>query len=185
MDLEDMAEVSWRNGNLKALKASLQSGVNLNFRDQWGVTALIFSLKSPKNVSAARLFLEQEDIDVDIFDSCHETALHWAARDDQTSECLAIILARTTQANPRDDYGCTALEVAVSSNAVRCVQVLLSDNRTDPNIKSNLNGGGGDSPLMLAVRNNNVDCVKLLLADPRVDLMIRDEYKKSEEEVAR
>ena len=38
---------------------------------------------------------------------------------------------------------------------------------------------------MVAVKHNHVDCVKLLLADPRVDLVTRDDYKRSEEEMAR
>ena len=48
VDPEDIAEMSWRNGDLEALKASLQSGVNLNFRDPWGVTALIFAFQTKK-----------------------------------------------------------------------------------------------------------------------------------------
>ena len=78
-------------------------------------------------------------------------------------------------------YGQTALWEAVSHNAVRCVQLILSDVRTEPNIKDD----GGDSPLMVAVKWNHVDCVELLLADTRVDLMTRDKYERSEEEVTR
>ena len=64
---------------------------------------------------------------------------------------------------------------------MRCVQLLLSDERTDPNIKSYEQYTEkdevceGDSPLMYAVKWNYVDCVKLLLADPRVDLSEREE----------
>ena len=77
--------------------------------------------------------------------------------------------------------GRTALWEAVNYNAVRCVLLLLSDERTDPNIKDD----AGDTPLMIAVKWNDVACVELLLADPRVDLMTRDNYRRSEEEVAR
>ena len=67
-----------------------------------------------------------------------------------------------------------------------CVKLLL-DARADPNIKDPPYDEEyeGFSPLMFAVRHNQVDCVKLLLADPRVDLTYRNEYKRSEEEVAR
>ena len=75
----------------------------------------------------------------------------------------------------------TALGFAVRRNAVNCVQLLISDKRTDPNLKDNR----GDSPLMVAVKHNRVACVELLLADPRVDLVTRDDYKRSEEEMAR
>ena len=128
--------------------------------------------------------MEQEGIDVNIVARGGETALHEAARPNKTSECLSVLLARadlTTGVNQKDWQGETPLGFAVRRNAVSCVQLLISDKRTDPNIKDNR----GDSPLMVAVKHNRVDCVKLLLADPRVDLMTRDDYKRSEEEMAR
>ena len=150
--------------------------------------------------SVVSLLLEQEDIDVNIETRRGETALHSAAREDRSSECLAMLLARPdlTIVNQRDKFGCTPLFVAVSARpriwpkakgatggrrlgAVRCVQLLLSDERTDPNIKSYEQYTDkdwvceGDSPLMYAVKWNYVDCVKLLLADPRVDLSEREE----------
>ena len=81
---------------------------------------------------------------------------------------------------PRNFLGETPLHTAVRHNAVRCVQLLLSDERTDPNIKDD---SWGSSPLMVAVKRNRVACVELLLADPRVDLMTRD--VRSERVVAR
>ena len=116
---------------------------------------------------------------------------------------------------PRNFLGETPLHTAVRHNAVRCVQLLLSDERTDPNIKYdnsesplmfavmfkrvacvelllsdertdlNIKDCDGNSPLMLAVKRNLVACVELLLADPRVDLMTRDNYERDEEEVTR
>ena len=109
----------------------------------------------------------------------------WAARHNKTSECLASLLARpdlTTGVNQKDWAGQTPLSLAVSRNAMMCVQLLLRDGRTDPNIKDDRMGA---TPLMLAVKTNHVDCVELLLADPRVDLMTRDNCKRSKAEVSR
>ena len=75
----------------------------------------------------------------------------------------------------------TPLMVAVEKNFVGCVQLLISDQRTKPNIKDR----SGNSPLMLAVKNNFVACVKLLLADPRVDLTTRDNYKRKKKQIDR
>ena len=112
-------------------------------------------------------------------------AKHEAASHDENSECLALLLARPdlSTVNPRDEHKETPLSSAVKINALRCVQLLISDNRTDPNIKDNR----GNSPLMFAVKRNFrfEDCAKLLLADPRVDLMTRDNYKRSRGEVNR
>ena len=187
------------------MQAALQSGVDVNSRDPDGeMTALMYAVRRRSKSSVVSLLLEQEDIDVNIETREGETALHFAARDDRNSECLAMLLARPdlTIVNQRDKFGCTPLFVAVSARpriwpkakgakggrrlgAVRCVQLLLSDERTDPNIKSyeqytEKDGSlcwvcEGDSPLMYAVKWNYVDCVKLLLADPRVDLSEREE----------
>ena len=182
------------------MQAALQSGVDVNSRGPDGeMTALMYAVRRSRRRSVVSLLLEQEDIDVNIETREGETALHFAARDDRNSECLALLLARPdlTIVNQRDKFGCTPLFVAVSARpriwpkggrgegAVRCVQLLLSDERTDPNIKSyeqytEKDGSlcwvcEGDSPLMYAVKWNYVDCVKLLLADPRVDLSEREE----------
>jgi len=82
--------------------------------------------------------------------------------------------------NMKDWGGETPLRSAVWSGAPDCVELLINDDRTDPNIK-----GCGESPLMLAIKRNNVECAALLLTDPRVDLMTRDAYRRSGEEVKR
>ena len=175
---------SCRFGLLDGIESDLdilrQHGINVNLHNRYGETGLIVALK--QNTASASFLLKQVDIDVVFKDSFHQSALHWAAQDDQNSECLATILARTSLVNPKNKGGRTALWLAVDNNAVRCVQVLISDKRTDPNIKDDLSG---NSPLMLAVKKNYVDCVGLLVADPRVDLMTRDSYKRSGREVQR
>ena len=171
-----------------------------------------------ERTEVAILLLGEEGIDVNIVARGGETALHEAARHNKTSNCLAMLLARpdlTTSVNQKDWGGETPLLLAVSRNAIVCVQLLISDKRVDPNIKSDRTGNSplmlavkgnrvacvellisdcfdpnikcddGNSPLMLAVKMNNVDLVELLLADPRVDLMTRDNYQRSGEEVAR
>ena len=171
-------------GDLEGVKAALQSGVDVNSRDALGYTGLMRALWK-RHTAVASLLLEQEGIDVNIVARGAETALHEAARHNKTSECLTILLARpdlTTGVNQKDWAGQTPLSLAVSRNAMMCVQLLLRDGRTDANIKDDRMGA---TPLMLAVKTNHVDCVELLLADPRVDLMTRDNCKRSKAEVSR
>ena len=203
-----------KHGTLEEVQAALQSGVDVNSRDEFGLTGLMWSLKR-RHTGVANLLLEQEGIDIDICDNWDHTALHYAAEDDQKSECLAKLLARTSSVNQRDCCGGTPLHRAVFYNAVSCVQLLTSDKRTDLNIKNNygytplmlavkdnhvacvklllsdertdpnIKDNHGNSPLMLAVKQNQVGFVELLLADPRVDLMTRDRFKRSKRNVKR
>ena len=207
------------DGDLEGVRDALQRGVDVNSRDAHGGTGLRRALWN-SHTAVASLLLEQEGIDVDI--NCNgQTALNLAAKSDENSECLALILSKSSSVNPVDANGVTALLFAVHHNAVRCVQLLLSDKRTDPNIKDhdvikdddgdsplmwavtcnrvaclelllsdertdpNIKNNAGDSPLMRAVKHNWLASAELLLADPRVNLMTRDEYERSEEEVAR
>ena len=73
------------------MQAALQSGVDVNSRGPDGEeTALMYAVRRRSVVS---LLLEQEDIDVNIETREGEPALHFAARDDRNSECLALLLA--------------------------------------------------------------------------------------------
>ena len=169
------------DGDLEGVWDALLSGVDVNSKGRFGYTGLMWALLN-SHTAVASFLLEQEGLDIDIVSDCHDmTALWLAAVNDQNSECLALILAKSTSVNQVGAMGRTALWEAVNYNAVRCVLLLLSDERTDPNIKDD----AGDTPLMIAVKWNDVACVELLLADPRVDLMTRDNYQRSEEEVAR
>ena len=168
------------NGDLEGVQAALQSGADVNSQDEIGKTGLMAALIG-RRTALVRLLLEQEGIDIKICDYSGRTALYDAA---VHAECLAIMLARpevTSQTiNMKDWGGETPLRSAVWSGAPDCVELLINDDRTDPNIK-----GCGESPLMLAIKRNNVECAALLLPDPRVDLMTRDAYKRSGEEVKR
>ena len=170
-------------GDLEGVQAALQSGADVNSQNEGGETGLMKALIR-RHTAVARLLLEQEGIDINICSNSGRSALHWAAPSSVNSECLAIMLARpevTSQTiNMKDWGGETPLRSAVWSGAPDCVELLINDDRTDPNIK-----GCGESPLMLAIKRNNVECAALLLTDPRVDLMTRDAYKRSGEEVKR
>ena len=171
-------------GDVEGVQAALQSGTDVNSTDEAGYTGLMMALMG-RQTAVARLLLEQEGIDINTCDNYGQSALHWAASYAENIECLAILLARpelTSQmVNKKDSWGNTPLYRAVFNGAVECVQMLINDARTDPNIKDE----DGDSPLMLAIKKNYVGCVGVLLPDPRVDLMTRDAYKKSGEEVKR
>ena len=67
-------------------------------------------------------------------------------------------------------HGAMPLMVAADKSRIECVNLLLSDDRVDPNIKNN----AGETPLMIATRKSSAQCVKALIRDDRVDPNIRD-----------
>ena len=90
-----------RDGNVEGVKKALQRGFDVNSKGEFGLTGLMVALYR-KHTSIAILLLEQEDIDVNIVNERKQSALHFAAEDGQNSECLAMLLARTTSVNGRD-----------------------------------------------------------------------------------
>ena len=121
-------------------------------------------------------------------DNYFSTALHYVSGDDENSDCLALILARgdLTTVNSQDEDGSTPLMRATLGRATRCMELLLRDNRTDPNIIDiGIFRKKGVSPVMFAAQRNFVPELKLLLDDTRVDLLTRDKCGRSEEEISR
>ena len=96
----EFVKLCW-DGDLEGVQAALQSGVDVNSTDEDGQTGLMRSLLN-RRTGVASLLLEQEGIDINISDNREITALHIAARYDQNSECLAMLLARTTSVNQRN-----------------------------------------------------------------------------------
>ena len=56
---------------------------------------------------------------------------------------------------------------------MECVRLLISDDRTDPNIRADYNIFR-DTPLTLAVKCHHVEIVELLIRDKRTDPNIKD-----------
>ena len=101
---------SCKAGDLEAVEAALQDGLDVNVQGEYGSTGLMEALLARQSKVAIYL-LKQDNIDVNIVGDIGQTALQYAAWDDATSECLAILLARSdlTVVNQGDTLGQTAL----------------------------------------------------------------------------
>ena len=82
--------------------------------------------------------------------------------------------------NIPDTDGDTPVLMALKTNKMDILQILLKCPRVDLNIKD----GSGDSLIMVALKTDKIDVVKLLLQHPRVDLSCR-ESQISLEKIAR
>ena len=159
-------------GNLKGVEDAIKIGADVNTRDLFGWTGLMMAL-AHNHPAVATMLVQNPAVDVNIASDNGDCALHIAAMDDEMGDCLALILAREdlTTVNSQDEDGSTPLMVAIQNRATRCMEVLLSDDRTDPNIRDiGIFRSKGVMPIMLAAQRNFVPELQLLLADARVDL---------------
>lgn len=202
---------------LENVKSALQSGTDVNSRDEEfrnGWTGLIAALHNGFNTELSSFLLRQDGIDVNFVGGHFDhwggsvghgiTALYAAVHNmclgHQSAECLAMLLARPdlttinqkTSDGPWTGHAVTPLWLAVHHQNVKAVQLLLSDNRTDPNIK---NDGDYDyydadydeytylsscTPLSVAVNTDCVEIVELLLSDGRTDPNMKDDGQRAE-----
>ena len=159
-------------GNLKGVEDAIKIGADVNTLDLFGWTGLMMALHH-NHPAVATMLVQNPAVDVNIASDNGDCALHIASMDDEMGDCLALILAREdlTTVNSQDEDGSTPLMVAIQNRATRCMEVLLSDDRTDPNIRDiGIFRSKGVMPIMLAAQRNFVPELQLLLADARVDL---------------
>ena len=108
------------------------------------------------NAAGARVLL-QEGVPVDAAQPDGTTALHWAARWNQ-SEIVTLLLHAGADVDAANRYGVTALSLACLNGSVSVVATLLAGG-ADPNTRT----PEGEMPLMTAARTGNANVVKLLL----------------------
>ena len=178
--MADFVRLCWV-GKIKDVEAAIKSGADLNAKNGSGSTGLIRALEF-KNTAVAALLAQNPGVDINIADNWGCAALHWASMDDEMGDILTLILARPelSTINSQDICGRTPLHWAILCRATRCIDLLLNESRTDPNI-----GDTWGSPIMAAARMNCLPALERLLADTRVDLLTRDDYRRSEEEINR
>ena len=87
--------------------------------------------------------------------------------------------------NHVDLDGSSALHHAVWSDNHEGLAALLARNDELTTINQRIRDHYGETSIMEAVAWNSADCFHLLLTSPRVDLDLRDDYKRTPEEVRR
>ena len=81
------------DGDLEAVQAALQGGVDVNSQDRDGWTGLMRALERGHTV-VENFLLEQDDFDISVVNGESDSALHIAAMAD-SSESFAKLLARS------------------------------------------------------------------------------------------
>ena len=142
------------NGNLEELKKLIKSGADVNAKNEYGNTALIYAAWNGHTDCLSALIVAGADVNAKNNDGY--TALTLAARDGQT-DCVAVLISAGADVNAKNDDGNTALILAACMGHTECVNALLKSG-ADINAKDIDYG----TALSWAAWYGYKDCVALL-----------------------
>ncbi len=142
-------------GSIDAMKLLLDAGADVNARNAFDATALMWSVNEPAKV---KLLIEHK-ADVNAKSKTGRTALMLAALHNGSDRVADLLLANGASAGAADNDGLTFLGAASLGWNPRQVRIAI-EKGADVNAKSK----AGFTPLMNAAANGDVASVKLLLS---------------------
>lgn len=142
-------------GTPEAVKLLLDRGADVDAKNQFEATALIFGANDPDK---ARL-LVAKGANVNAVSKNGRTALMSAATCDGCSETVGLLLSKGAEAKGKDRVGNTALYAAAQANDLESMRLLL-----EHGADAGGGDGGGFTPLMVAAGHCNVPAMRLLLS---------------------
>jgi len=156
--------------SVQAMKVLLQAGADVNAKNAFDATALMWGINRPDMV---RLLLAR-GADVNARSKMGRTPLLLAASYDGNSEVVKLLLAKGANVMTRDNFEITPLIAATQANDLATVKLLLEhgadikgvDIHSKEMAERVLTGpaSAGFTPLMFAAAEGNVEVVRLLLA---------------------
>ena len=142
-------------GTLDAMKLLLAAGADVNAKNTFDVTALLWCAN---DLAKVQLLVEQ-GANVNAQSKQRRTPLIIAAAQDGNSQTVKLLLEKGADIAATDRAQNTALIVAADANDTESVRLLIAKG-ADINAKN----GFGDTALMNAATHGNVETIKLLLA---------------------
>jgi ankyrin repeat protein len=143
-------------GSLDAMKRLLEAGADVNAKNAFDATALMWAAG---DIGKVRLLLAK-GADVNARSKIGRTPLLIAALHDGASEIVRLMIEKGADVKARDESGLSVLEAAAFSNDAETARLLLAKG-ADPNAKD----ATGLTPLLAAAWNGdrNTEIVRLLL----------------------
>ncbi len=154
-----------KHADIDAVKAFVTSGIDINIKNDNGITALM--LASGHGHKEALELLLDKGADVNVADNNGYTALIFASRGGN-KEIIELLLDRGVDVDAVDNYGYTALTWAFRQDHKEIVRLLL-DKGADINKQNN----NDDTALIHASQEGRTELVKLLL-DKGADVNAED-----------
>jgi ankyrin repeat protein len=141
-------------GSVEALRLVLDEGANVNSRNAFDVTALMWA---SGDQAKSRLLIER-GANVNARSKQGRTPLLIAARRDGGADLLRLLLSKGADPRARDERGNTALMLAAETGDLEMIRLLVA-NGAEINAANAL----GFTPLFNAVTSNRIDAVRFLL----------------------
>ena len=158
-----------KGGSVQQVQNALHAGTDINAKNEFGRTALMWAARDNTNPEVLKLLLEN-GADIRAKDEEGRTALMWAAQDNTNPEVLKLLLDAGADVRAKDEEGRTALTWAARDNTNPEVLKLLLDAGADIRAKDEK----GRTALMWAARDNtNPEVVRVLL-EAGTDANIKD-----------
>lgn len=142
-------------GDLLKVKTLIESGAKVDYKDQDGLTALVYAAGHDRPEIAK--FLLKHGAYIDAKNKYGQTAL-CVALSHGFHEVVSVLLSHNADVNARYGSGIAALHLASYKGDADAVEALLSKG-ADPNATD----GDGNTPLFDAVRRRNARIVRALI----------------------
>jgi ankyrin repeat protein len=163
----------WKDIPADLFKIILEKSTDvINGKDKYGDTALHCAISGESEIATKEL-LKHSDVNVDIKNKDHETALSYASKwKDIPSDLFNLILEKSTDLNAQDEDGNTALHCAIFNKSEIATKELLKHKDVNVNVKNN-----NETTLHLASRWKDIpmDLFKIILKKS-TDINAKDKY---------
>ena len=156
-----------KNNDLSIYELLINHGANINYKDKYNFTPFHLAVKL-NDMNAVDFFLKEKIS----FDSVNQTSLPvlQLVVENENEYLLKKLQFLKLDQNMKNSDGLTPLHIAVMTNKLNMVKILINDMLADVNVKSKF----GLTPLDFAVINDNLEILNCLIAKGANPFMIDD-----------
>ena len=141
-------------GSVEAMTLLLDKGAEVNARNGFGATALIWCATDLAKVQ----LLTSRGADVNLASRTGRTALFVAAMSEPSANIVRLLVSKGAHLDARDAFQNTALTAAALGNDLETIRLVV-----DAGVDVNAVGATSMTPLLAATYHGNLAAVKLLL----------------------